>query len=155
MQRRAFELAVKQMRRAVELNPNNQWNMADMALVLGYVGEAEQALTWSTRAKQIDPYFDPPWYWRQAGRIHLVLHSYREALAMFERIPIFTGRDLAYMAACYARLGDAERARALASECLSRWPCCSIRHLMAREPFKLVSDAEHLEQSLRLASFPN
>ena len=152
--RRAFEFAVQHMRRAVELNPNNQWNVADMALVLGYAGEAEEALTWSARAKQIDPYFDPPWYWRQAGRIYAVLRRYREALTMFERIPLRTYRDLAYMAACHARLGDGERARAFAGECLSRRADFSIRHFMAQEPFKLVFDAEHLKQSLHLAGLP-
>ena len=50
MYRRAFEPALKQMQRAVELNPNNQWNLADMAFVLGYAGDAEQALIWSDRA---------------------------------------------------------------------------------------------------------
>ena len=152
--RRAFELALQHMRRAVELNPNNQWNMADMALVLGYAGEAEQALTWSARAKQIDPYFDPPWYWRQAGRIYVVLRRYREALATFEHIPLRSYRDAAYMAGCHARLGESERAHDLVAECLARRPEFSIRHFMAKEPFKLVSDAEHLEQSLHLAGLP-
>jgi TolB-like protein/DNA-binding winged helix-turn-helix (wHTH) protein/tetratricopeptide (TPR) repeat protein len=154
LNRRGFELALQHMRRAVELNPNNQWNAADMAIVLGYAGQAEEALTWSARAKQIDPYFDPPWYWREAGRIYLVLRRYREALAMFEHIPLRTYRDAAYMAACHARLGDSERTRALVAECLAKRPEFSIWHLMTKEPFKLVSDAEHLEQSLHLAGLP-
>jgi TolB-like protein/DNA-binding winged helix-turn-helix (wHTH) protein len=152
--RRVFGLALQHMSRAVELNPNNQWNVADMALVLGYAGEAEQALTWSARAKQIDPYFDPPWYWRQAGRISMVLRRYREALTMFEHIPLRSFRDAAYMAGCHARLGESERAHALVAECLAKQPGFSIRHFMAKEPFKLVSDAEHLEQSLHLAGLP-
>ena len=152
--RRAFELALQHMRRAVELNPNNQWNAADMALVLAYAGQAEEALTWCARAKQIDPYFDPPWYWRQLGRIHMVLGRYREALKMFEHIPMRTYRDAAHMAACHARLDESERAHALVAECLAKRPEFSIRHMMTREPYKLVSDAEHLEQSLRLAGLP-
>ncbi len=152
--RRAFGLALQHMRRAVELNPNNQWNVADMAIVLLYAGHAEEALSWSDRAKQIDPYFDPPWYWRQAGRIYMVLRRYREALAMFEHIPLRSYRDAAYMAACHARLDESERAHALAAECLAKRPGFSIRHLIAREPFKLASDVEHLEQSLQLAGLP-
>lgn len=152
--RRLFELALQHMRRAVELNPNNQWNMADMALVLAYAGQAEQALSWSLRAKQIDPYFDPPWYWRQAGRVHMVLRNYREALAMFEHIPLRNYRDAARMAGCHARLGEGDRARALVAECLVKRPDFSIRHMLMKEPFKRVSDAEHLENSLRLAGLP-
>jgi adenylate cyclase len=154
LQRRAFDLALQHMRRAVELNPNNQWNMADMAIALLYAGQAEEALNWSARAKQIDPYFDPPWYWRQVGRVNAVLRRYREALAMFEHIPLRNHRDAAYMAGCHARLGESERAHGYIVECLAKQPECSVRHLMTREPFKLVSDAEHLEQSLRLAGLP-
>jgi TolB-like protein len=152
--RGAFELAQQHMQRAVEINPNNQWNAADMALVLGYAGQAEQALSWFARAKQIDPYFDPPWYWRQAGCVHMILHRYREALTLFEHIPIRSYLDSAYMAGCHARLGEGERARALVAECLAKRPAFSIRHLMAKQPFKLASDAEHVEQSLRLAGLP-
>ena len=154
LSRRAFELALQHMRRAVALNPNNQWNAADMAIVLGYAGQAEEALTWGARAKQIDPYFDTPWYWRQLGRIYMVLRRYREALAMFEQIALRTYRDAAYMAGCHVRLGESERAHALVAECLAKHPDFSIRHMMTREPFKLVSDAEHLEQSLHLAGLP-
>jgi TolB-like protein len=154
LQRRAFELALVHMRRAVELNPNNQWNLADMALVLVYAGQAEEALTWSARAKQIDPYFDPPWHWRHLGRAYMVLRRYREALAVSEHIPLRSYRDAAYMAGCYARLGEGERARALAAECLAKQPTFSIRRMMITQPFKLASDAEHIEQSLRLACLP-
>ena len=106
------------------------------------------------RAKQIDPYFDPPWYWRDAGCLCMFLHRYREALAMFEHIPLRSYRDAAYMAGCHARLGESERARALVTECLDKRPDFSIRHMMTKEPFKQVSDAEHLEQSLRLVDLP-
>jgi serine/threonine protein kinase len=154
MYRRAFEPALQHMRRAVELNPNNQWNLADMAYVLGYAGEAEQALNWSDRAKEVDPYFDPAWFSRQKGRSYVVLGRYQEALTMFERIPLHTYYDAAYMAACHARLGNSDRARSLAAECLLSRPNFSIRRLLVIEPFKLSSDAENLAQSLRLAGLP-
>ena len=40
---RSFDLALQHMQRSVELNPNNQWNVADMGLVLTYIGRAEEA----------------------------------------------------------------------------------------------------------------
>jgi len=73
---------------------------------------------------------------------------------MFEHIPLRSYRDAAYMAACHAGLGEGERAHALVAECLAKRPEFSIRHFMAKEPFKLVSDAEHLEQLLHLAGLP-
>jgi TolB-like protein len=152
--RREFELALQHIRRAVELNPNNQWNLADMAFVLGYAGDAEQALSWSARAKEVDPYFEPPWFWRQQGRSYVALGRYQEALTMFERIPLRTYYDAAYMAACHARLGNSEGARALAVECLASRPDFSIRRLLITQPYKLSRDAEDLAQSLRLAGLP-
>jgi TolB-like protein/DNA-binding winged helix-turn-helix (wHTH) protein len=151
----AFEPALEHIRRAVDLNPNNQWTLADMALVLAYAGQAELALSWSIRAKEIDPYFDPPWYWRQVGQVYMILHRYQEALAMFAHIPSRTYRDAAYAAGCHARLGESERAHAHVTECLAKRPKFSIRHMMRGEPFKLASDAEHFEQSLRLAGLPD
>jgi serine/threonine protein kinase/Tfp pilus assembly protein PilF len=154
MYRRAFEPALRHMRRAVEINPNNQWNLADMAYVLGYAGEAEQALNWSARAQEVDPYFDQPWFWRQKGRSYVALGRYQEALTMFERIPLHTYYDAAYMAACHASLGNSDRARSLAAQCLLSRPNFSIRRLLVIEPFKLSTDAENLAQSLRLAGLP-
>ena len=154
MYRRAFEPALRHMRRSVELNPNNQWNLADMGYVLGYAGEADQALSWSARAKEVDPYFDPPWFSRQKGRSYVVLGRYQEALTMFERVPLRTYYDAAYMAACYARLGNSDRARSLAAECLAARPHFSIRRLLVIEPYKLSEHAENLAQSLRLAGLP-
>ncbi len=152
--RRAFEPALQHMKRAVELNPTNQWNLADMSLVLGYAGQPEEALNWSARARQADPYFDTPWYWRATGRVYMLLRQYREALAMFEQVPRPGYRDAAYMAGCLAQLGEAERARQLAALCLAKRPGFSIREMMAKEPYKRASDAEHLKQSMRLAGLP-
>jgi TolB-like protein len=152
--RREFELALQHIRRAVELNPNNQWNLANMAYVLGYSGEAEQALKWSERAKHADPYFDTPWFWRQQARSYMILGRYQEALTMLERIPRRTHYDSAYTAACHASLGNENGARNLAAECLARRPSFTIRSLLAAEPFKVSSDANNLVRSLRLAGLP-
>jgi adenylate cyclase len=142
------------MRRAVELNPNNQWNLADMAYVLGYAGDAEEALSWSARAKEADPYFDPPWFWRQKGRSYMALGRYPEALTMFEHIPLRNFADAAYLAGCHARVGNLDRARALAAECLALRPNFSIQRLLVTEPYKLSEVTANLEQSLRLAGLP-
>jgi adenylate cyclase len=155
LKRRSFDLALQHMRRAIELNPGNQWNMADMGSVLIYVGQAEEALAWFKRAREVDPYFDPPWYWRSIGKAHMVLHQYKEALAMFDRLPIRWYRYSAFMAACHARLGDMDRARASVATCLAMKPDFSIGHFMSKEPFKNPADAANLAESLRMAGLPD
>ena len=154
LHRRAFEMAVQHMRRAVEINPSNQWNQADMGLVLMSVGQAQEALTWYARARQIDPFFDPPWYWRQTGQTYMVLGRFEEAMSMFEHIPIHTYRTAALTAGCHARLGNMENARQCAAECLSMMPTFTVRWYMSKEPLKVPADAEMLAGSLRLAGLP-
>ena len=85
MQRRSFDLAVRHARRAVEINPNNQWNAADLGSILLYVGEPEEALSCFSKAREIDPYFEEPWYWRVAGLAYMSLQSYPDALTMLNR----------------------------------------------------------------------
>lgn len=152
--RRSFELALQHMRRSVEINPNNPWNRADMGLVLTYAGPAEDALAWLKRAREIDPYFDPPWYWRQTGQAYMALGQFERALEMFAHVPSRTGRTAAYMAACHARLDQMDQARQLCSECLAANPDFSIRQFVSKEPFRDPAQNEYLAESLRLAGLP-
>jgi TolB-like protein/Flp pilus assembly protein TadD len=153
--RRSYELALQHMSRAVEINPNNQWNQADMALIMVYAGQAEEALTWIARARQIDPYFDPPWYWRQAAGAYMILGRYRDALSAFAHIPVRQYHDFALVAACHAQLGDMQNARACVASCLSLRPHFSIQRYMSKEPFRMPADANHVSRSLRAAGLPD
>jgi adenylate cyclase len=153
--RRSFELALEHMQRSVDLNPNNQWNVADMGLVLVYMGRAEEARAWNLRARQIDPYFDQPWYWRQSGLTCMVLGQFQEAVKLFARHPVRTYYMAAFMAGCYAQLGDTERAKASVAECLSLRPEFSVRRWMSKEPFNNEADAARIAAALRLAGLPD
>lgn len=154
MLRRCFDLAIECEQRAVELNPSNQWNAADMGYVLTHLGRAEEALDWFKRAKEIDPYFDTSWYWRSIGLAHMVLEQYPQALAMFERAPGRVYRTCALMAGCHARLGDMDGAGRRAAQCLALRPDFSIDLLLTKSPFKNPADAERVAESLRVAGLP-
>lgn len=152
--RRSFEPALQYMRRAIEINPNNQWNTADMGITLAFVGQAEAALGWFKRSKEIDPYFDPPWYWSNLGKSYMVLYRYEEALAEFAYLPTHTYRVSALMAGCHARLSDMPRATAFVTECLAMRPDFSISRFMSKEPYKNPADATHIAESLQMAGLP-
>jgi TolB-like protein/tetratricopeptide (TPR) repeat protein len=154
LMQRSFDLALQYQRRAVEMNPTNQWNTADMGLVLGYLGQAEDALAWFRRAREIDPYFDPPWYFRSIGHALMTLHRYGEALAVFEQIAPRPYRVAALVAACHARLGNAPAAEKNTASVLAMKPDFTISRFMTREPFKDPVDAAHLAESLRMAGLP-
>ncbi len=153
--RGSFDLALQHIRRAVEMNPSNQWNAADMGFILVYAGEAGEALAWFKHAKEIDPYFDEPWYWRSMGLAHMILQRYDEALAAFDHHVTPQYRVAAYRAACYARLGDNARAKASAEQCLVLKPDFSVHHFITRQSFKNPATAATLAESMRLAGLPD
>jgi tetratricopeptide (TPR) repeat protein len=152
--RRSFELGLRHMQRAIEINATNQWNTADMGNVLTLVGRAAEAVAWFGRARQIDPYFDPAWYWHGLGRAHMLLRRYDEAVAAFERASARPPQVSAYLAGCYARLGRRGRARMLAADCLERRPDFTIGRLLAKVPLKEPAESAHLAECLRAARLP-
>jgi tetratricopeptide (TPR) repeat protein len=152
--RRSFDIALKYMRRAVEINPINQWNAADIGFVLTYLGQAEAALDYFNRAREIDPYFNPPWYWASLGHAHMVMHRYEEALAAFEQVPLRKHDHAALMAGCHARLADMGSAVVLAEECMALRPDFSIGRYMTKEPYKHDADAAHVAECLGAAGLP-
>jgi len=152
---RHYDLAVQYTRRAVEINPNNQWNAADLGSCLVYTGESEQALTWFAKAREIDPYFDVPWCWRAAGLACMNLGRYADALLRLRHARGRLYSNVALTAACHARLGEMDCARASVATCLSIRPDFSIAQFMSREPFKNPADAEQIASSLRLAGLPD
>jgi TolB-like protein len=154
LSQRRHDLAAQYIRRAVEINPNNQWNAADFGSCLVYAGEPEEALTWFSKAREIDPYFDVPWYWREAGLACMSLRRYADALSKLGQARGRLYRNAALTAACHARLGDMERARASVLDCLSMRPDFSIAQFMRKEPFRIAADAEEVASSLCLAGLP-
>lgn len=153
--RRRFDLAVQYGRRAVEINPSNQWNAADLGGILVYVGEFEEALTWLSMAREIDPYFDVPWYWRAVAQAYLLLHRYEDALVALTHSRIRQYHIAALTAASHAQMGNMNLARASVAECQSMRPDFSIAQFMKEQPFKIPAHAEFLVSSLRLAGLPD
>jgi tetratricopeptide (TPR) repeat protein len=142
------------MQRAIEINATNQWNTADMGNVLSYLGRAEEAIGWFKRARQIDPYFDPAWYWHGLGLTQMILRRYEEAVTEFERASTCPYQVSAYLSGCHARLGAIDRTRVLAAECLAKRPDFTISRWMAKLPFKDPADTAHLTECLRAAGLP-
>jgi tetratricopeptide (TPR) repeat protein len=153
--RRSFDLALHHFERAVEINPNNQWNLADLGAVLGLVGRPEEGLERLRDARRADPYFGPSWYWRVVGATKFVLRRYDEALADFERVLVNSPPyALAMMAACSIKLGQEGRAKELVALCFAGQPQATVDDILVRVPYQRAEDTEHLRDCLRLAGAP-
>src|SRR5260370_20222864 len=137
LERRLFDLALHHATRGLEMNPANQWNRADLGIVLCHIGRAEEGLEMLRNARRVDPYFGPRWYWRALGLAQFVLRRYADALPDFERgVSNNSLRALAMLAACHAALGHSERARGVVARCLAVQPAATVDKLVARVPFK-------------------
>lgn len=152
---RRFDLAEQYTARAVAINPNNQWNIADRGVFQLYTGRAQEALTSFKHAREIDPYFDAGWYWSCLGQTYMALEKYEDALRAFMNIRTPPHHIAAYMAASYAKLQDMNNAAASTAVCLRLKPEYSIRKAVAKLPFKLAADSERLIKSLQLAGLPD
>jgi TolB-like protein len=118
--------------RAIDLNPNDSWILADLGIWLAYSGEWVQGKEWITRARALNP------------RLHLgysfawVLHAivegnYEEAievsLVMRGRLPM----NVACLAASYAFLGEQQKAAEAVADLRERFPDY---HKDPRAPFR-------------------
>jgi tetratricopeptide (TPR) repeat protein len=152
--RRQFDLALQHAQRAIALNPGNQWNCADMGALQMYLGDPEAALAWFARAREIDPYFDTPWYWRYIGQCHLLRGRFREALQALDRVSVPHYRMQALAAAAHAALGDDAHARACGQDLLRLKPDFSVEVYMQKEPFRRREDADRQAAMLLAAGLP-
>jgi adenylate cyclase len=153
LMRRSFDLAEQYHRRALEMNPNNPQHLADMGSLLVYLGRPDEGLDWLQRARRIDPYFGPPWYWHQLGFAHLTAGRYDEAIQAFERSTTMPYWVRAYIAACHARMGRPTQAAAFVAATLRLKPDFSAARNAAKEPFRHSRDADHLIEALHSAGF--
>jgi len=154
LERRSFDLALRHLERAVEINPANPWNQADFGMLLSRIGRAAEGLERLRNARRLDPYFGPSWYWPALGVAQFVLRRYEEALADFDRVTPSSADALAMMAGSCAKLGFAKRTQELVARCLAIQPEATIRKLLAKTIFKDAGDSEHFAECLRLAGMP-
>ncbi len=158
LERRSFDLALRHTERGVEINPANQWNQADLGIILsvarGRAGKRVAASCQAAARQRADPYFGPRWYWRGLGLAQFVLRRYADAVPDFERgATDHSLRAMTMLAGCYARLGLTNRARETIERCLMVRPDATVEKLVARVPFKERADSDHLAECLRLAGF--
>ena len=83
LERRSFDLALRHMERAVEINPANPATQADLGMLLSRIGRAEEGLERLATARCMDPYFAPSWYWPAVGVAQFVRRRYADALSEF------------------------------------------------------------------------
>ncbi len=150
----AHDLSDRHLARAAELNPNRPGVIACQADAALYAGRPEEAIAALERARAVDPYFEPPWYWSSMLLMAYCARRYGEALAAMRRIGSPAGWDWGVTAAAHAMRGEEAEAGAAARRALEAMPDLTIGAYMARNPFRHAADRAHVEEGLRRAGLP-
>ena len=148
------DLAERHHLKAYELNRNRASVLAGLGGFYAYQGKPIEGTRYFERAKPLDPFFEPNWYWRMLGVIHFAGRHYDEAIAAFS-----PAIDAAVLGTCMRgglsctielEVSDAERH---ATEALRLAPEFSIHIFSSKEPYKQSADRERLCEGLRVAGF--
>src|SRR5438105_3333743 len=152
--RRSFDLAEHHYLTALKQNPNSSMVRAALGYLNAYLGKPAQAIRYFDEAKNLDPFFNPTWYWPELGVAHFVAERYDEAVAAFERSSSMPYWVRAYLATCHALAGRGERAQDYAAQVVRLAPAFSIARFARKEPFKNPADLQRLIDGLRKAGMP-
>jgi adenylate cyclase len=152
--RRSFELAEHHCLKALEMNRNSPSLLASLGDLYVSLGQRAKALACFREARELDPFYDPTWYWASVGLAYFYDRRYEEAIAALSRSPDLSFWSQAYLAATYALSGRPDQARHHAAEVLRQVPDFSIVRYAAKEPLKHADDLEHLVDGMRKAGLP-
>ncbi len=148
------DLAEQHHLKAYELNQNRASVLAGLGGFYAYLGNPVEGMKYFEKAKPLDPFFGPNWYWRVLGVIHFAGRRYDDAIAAFGRPSVTPFWGQAYLAACHALSHRIRDARRHAAEVLHLAPEFSARSFVAKEPYKRSTDRERLLEGLHAAGLP-
>jgi len=149
--KKEHEKAISELKRAIALDPNHADGMSQLAQVLSFAGEPEEAIRWAKKAMRLNPRYSVLYLW-PLGHAYFLLERYEDAVATFRRVlhlnPNFHPA-LIYSSLSLSGLGRADEARAQAAEFLNVTADMSWEAWRQRLPYKDQSIIEGLFEGLR------
>ena len=150
---RRFARAEAHHERALALNPNDAHFAANMGHLQTYLGHPDDCVAWVEKAMRLNPHH-PDWYCEHLELALCSAHRYAEAVRAFRRITDAPAWVHAYLAGCFAHMGELDVARAEAAGALRLAPAFSIARSVRSEPFRRQADLNHWTEGLRKAGLP-
>ena len=147
------EKATYHQQRALSLNPNDDLVVVQQGEILTWLGRPEEGIEWIQKAMRLNP-FHPERFWGHLGRAYFGARRYAEAVESFNHITAPDHALHAFLAACYAQVGDAAAAKAQVREVLEREPKFSVAAYADTLHYKRRSDLDHHRESLLKAGLP-
>jgi adenylate cyclase len=139
--------------RALALNPNYDLVVVQQGELLTWLGRPGEGIDWIKKAMRLNPYH-PERFWNHLGRACYCAEKYAEAAEAFSRITRPDHTHHAFLAATFARMGNAVAATAHAAEVLKREPKFSVAVYLATQHYKREVDRLRHEAGLLSAGLP-
>jgi adenylate cyclase len=139
--------------RALALNPNYDLVVVQQGELLTWLGRPGEGIDWIKKAMRLNPYH-PERFWNHLGRACYCAEKYAEAAEAFSRITRPDHTHHAFLAATFARMGNAVAATAHAAEVLKREPKFSVAVYLATQHYKREVDRRRHEAGLLSAGLP-
>jgi tetratricopeptide (TPR) repeat protein len=152
------DVAIEELKRAVDLNPNCSVAHSSLGTVLGFSGESDESIRNNEIAIRSNPK-DPSIFFRYSGiaMAHFVAGRYQEA-SQWARKSINRKPNWrighAVLASSLAQLNLLEEAKEAVNNFLENVPDETINDLRKVLPFKKPDDAQRFEEGLRNAGMP-
>jgi adenylate cyclase len=151
------DLGLAELKRAIELNPNDADVLADVGYFYSYAGQAEEGLEFAYQAMRLNPHY-PEYYLLQLGQILFDARKYKEAIEKIERSrDVETVLSCLYLAASQAAIGNMDEAKGAIRRTLKQDPEATIEKWTQPRvcPYGNAEDVEHLRLNLRKAGLAN
>ena len=148
-----YDLAELHSDKSIALNPNDALGAIYRAILLRFLGRAEEGIVWACKAMQLNPYH-PNWYRTVLAHVLHTARHYAEALDSYSQITERPSFYHAYVAACHAELGHMDEAQKHVALALQTRPDFSITAQGKKLPFKHEADLQGFLAGLRKAGLP-
>jgi adenylate cyclase len=147
------EKAFYHQQRALHLNPNDDLVVVQQGEILTWLGQPEDGIPWIEKAMRLNPYH-PERFWNHLGRAYFVARRYLDAISALDHIAAPGQFRNAFLAACFAQLGDESSARRHAAEVLKHEPHFCIESYLQTLHYKRLEDTEHHREALLKSGLP-
>jgi tetratricopeptide (TPR) repeat protein len=151
--KRQYGKAIAEAERSVALEPNNAFNIFQLAETLKYAGRSEESIAFYKQALRLEPFL-PNYFYYGLGGAYLLTGQYNKAIAACQKAIQHSPDSLfahINLGAAYGLSGREEEARAEVAEVLRISPKLSIEYLAKTWPYKNKADTEIYVEGLRKA----
>ena len=145
-----YDRAEFHIARAFDLNPNDPRVISQYGELLALRGRPEAGIEKLQQALLVDPY-SPDDRLTNLGFAQFVAHHYDDALSTFKKISSLTMNHHAYLAACYAQLGETLNAERQTAEVYRLNPAFSVEGFVTQVQYENEADRQPHIQALSKA----